>query len=296
MDTTVVEPQGPTPRFGRLESVRLLGRGVMGEAFEARDPTTKERFVVKRLKNIKGLVDLMRFAREADVMRKLHHPNIMPVVHVDLTAELPFFVMPFKEGRTLSQVRVTEGKLPLAVVCHVARDVCFALAEVHRVGIIHRDVKPANLFLEASGNTLLLDFGLAKVVQSTDGLTAVGTILGTPAYMPPEQCRGETVDSRCDVYALGSTIYELLTGENPFATRDSIESIRRQLEVMPRRLDAVLPHKIPEELGELVHRMLAKSAAHRPTAERCLETFAGLFRHLERERGASSRIQRAPPT
>ena len=296
MAATSVTPQGKSPtHIGRLEVVRALGRGLMGEVFEARDPASGHRFVVKRLRpQTRELVDLLRFKREAELMRRLEHPNIMPILHVETNAEPPFYVMPLREGRPVSQRLVESGCLPEVLVTRIGRDVCAALSEAHRRGIVHRDVKPANLLLEASGSTVLLDFGLAKTLEGTEALTAVGAILGTPAYMAPEQVRGDVSDARCDVYSLGVTLFELLIGQNPFWTPDVIETLRRQLQETPRRANALLPHKVSSELGELIHRMIAKETRHRPNAETCLETFAGLARRHERELSTPTRATIRP--
>jgi serine/threonine protein kinase len=293
--TEVVLPGSTMSLGNRLEVEGVLGRGMAGEVFKARDRETGQLYVVKRLRRqVARHLDLVRFVREANLMRRLRHPNLMPAVHVETQADPPFFLMPWREGRPVSQRLAEGGRLAPALVVRIARDACFGLAEAHRLGIVHRDVKPGNLFLEASGRTVVFDFGLAKDLRTGEGLTAAGSILGTPAYMAPEQCRGESVDERADVYSLGVTLFELLLGKNPFANPDLVETIRRQLEETPRRLDALIPHKVGPELGELIHRMIAKDPKHRPTSESCLETFAGVARHLEVEARASTRCVARP--
>ena len=285
-------------RFGDLTVVRLLGRGLMGEVFEAVNPRTNERFVVKTLRtHMRPLVDRKRFLREADVMRAIKHPNVMPIVRVNADADPPYYVMPFREGSTLQDRLAQRGRAPLTIVTRVARDVSFALSEIHRHGFVHRDIKPANLLIEASGRAVVLDFGLAKVLKDMDPgvpLTEVGAVLGTPAYMAPEQVRGESLDTRCDVYALGVVLIEMLLGVNPFHSDDVIETLRRQLENIPRRVDALMPHKVPTEMGELIHRMIQKDPKNRPSAGTCLETFAGLVRHQERNKSEPTRATVRP--
>lgn len=280
--TTLVMKRDATPEIPGLEVVRMLGRGATSEVFEARDPRFGTRFVVKRLRpQLKGVVDLIRFVREAEVLRRLKHPHIVPVLHFERDADPPYYVMPFREGRPVSAL-VADGPADPIQVARIARDACCGLAEAHRLKIVHRDVKPANLFLEANGRTVLLDFGLVKAVDATDGITKAGVILGTPATMSPEQCRAETVTPRSDVYSLGVTVMELVLGKNPFLANDLPTTIWRHMNDMPRRLDALLPNKVSEELGELVHRMIAKDPKNRPTSESCLETFAGIVRTHER--------------
>jgi len=267
----------------RLEQVRELGHGAVGDVFEARHKDTGKRYVVKRMRpEVRQVVDAARFRREAELMRVLCHPSLMPVVHIALDSNPPCYVMPYREGQTLD-ARLREGKLSQLAVACIGRDVAFGLAEVHRLGIIHRDIKPANLFLERSGQTVILDFGLAKDLRADGALTMAGTTLGTPAYMAPEQIRGDKVDGSADIYSLGVTLFELVTGRNPFAAEDAIETFRRQLEEPAPRLGTVRPHNVPEEMAEIVSRMLAKVPWHRPRIETCLEAFDGLARSLEQK-------------
>ncbi len=286
----------PTPKlplFAGLQTLRLLGRGMAGEVFETRDPQTGKRYVVKRFRpQVARSLDLVRFLREAELMRRLRHPNLMLVLHVE-AATPPYYVMPFREGVTLAD-RLRQGRISVSVAVRAARDACAGLAEAHRARIIHRDVKPANLFLEASGRTVLLDFGLAKDMTGKEALTAEGALLGTPAYMAPEQCRGEPTSSATDVYSLGVSFFELVLGKNPFATSDVVESLRRQLEEMPRRLDALVPARVRPELGELVHRMIAKNPAHRPSLATCLEAFDELGRRYESDARQATRCSARP--
>ena len=280
-------------RFGPLEGVRSLGRGLTGEVFEARNPAG-QRFVVKRLRpHLCGHVDVQRFLRESKIMLRLAHPNIMPVLRVESNAAPPFFVMPLVPGQAIAEVLAERGRLPVSLAARIAADVARGLAQAHAVGIVHRDVKPANLYLAASGNTLVFDFGLAKVTGD-ESLTATGSILGTPAYMAPEQIRGGSVDGRTDVYSLGVTIYELILGKNPFLAADMIETLRSQLEDMPRRLDALVPHKVPTELGELIHRMMAKDPDHCPSARACVETFGAFAQRQERAAAEPTRVSVRP--
>jgi serine/threonine-protein kinase len=269
-------------RLGSLEIVREIGSGATGNVFEAIAPTTGVHYVIKTLRpETRNTIELIRFNREARLMAGLRHPNLMPIVHVATTNDPPFYVMPLRPGETLL-AKTRDGPLSIAAVTRVARDVCYGLAEVHRHGIVHRDIKPANIMIEADGRAVLIDFGLAKVEGSGEAsVTAQGSLLGTPGYMSPEQCLGERVSDRSDVYSLGVTIMELLLGTNPFITPSLHLTIKRHLEVTPRRLDACLPGRVSEELGELVHRMIAKRPTQRPKAESCLEAFAGLTRQNE---------------
>ncbi len=292
--TRVEERPKSLAGFDGLETVRLLGRGMAGEVFEARDPLRGSRYVVKRFRpQAARHLDLVRFVREAELMRSLRHPNLMPVLQVHGAANPPYYVMPFREGATLVD-RLREGRLPVPVSVRIARDAALGLAEAHRLGIIHRDVKPGNLFLQSDGRCVVLDFGLAKDLRGDQALTAAGSIIGTPAYMAPEQCRGQAATAKVDVYSLAVTLIELIVGKNPFLGSDVVETLRRHLDETPRRLDALLPSRVPPELGELVHRMIAKDPAHRPSLDSCLETFQGLCRRYDNDARRSTRCTTRP--
>lgn len=265
-----------------LEIVRCLGRGAMGEVFLARDPRSADPFVIKRLSPGRpDAFDLPRFRREAEVMRRLRHPNIMPVLHVDATAHPPFFVMPFREGRTL-EAHLARGPLDSRLVAQVGRDVSFGLAEAHRFGIVHRDVKPSNVFLEANGRSVILDFGLAKTLAKiSEDFTATGVIVGTPDYMSPEQCRGERATEKSDIYSLGVTMLELLLGMNPFASDDILVTLARHIELVPAELAAAPDGTVPG-LWEVIRRMVDKDPGRRPSAESSVEALARVARQHAR--------------
>lgn len=287
---------GAPQTIGPLVVVRRLGGGAYGEVLEVRDPRTGERLALKRLRaGIEDAIDLERFRREAAIMQKLKHPNLMPVLHVELRAMPPYYLMPYRDGETL-ETRLRKGALPPPIVARIARDAAFGLAEAGRRGVVHRDLKPSNLFVEANGRTEVLDFGLAKsIADDVLALTKTGMIVGTPAYMSPEQCRGEPVTDRTDVYALGVTIAEMLLGKNPFEAPDIVQTLQRHLDAVPRRLDALMPHRVRPEFGEIVHRMLQKLPEHRPRMDSCLEAFAGIARSYERRVGTWPQ-KRPPPS
>jgi len=263
--------------LGPLEVVKRLGAGAAGQVYEARDPASGARYVVKALKKL-GPTELRRFKLEAELMAKLRHPNLMPVVRVNTEFDPPFYVMPLHEGITLAD-RMKSDPISIAFALAVGRDLAGGLAQAHAFGVIHRDVKPANVFLEnEDGRAVLLDFGLAKVPSSGEQITNKGCMLGTPAYMAPEQCMGESVSDRTDVYALGVCLVELLLGANPFRSPSLLHTVMLHVEATPRRLDALLPNRIPHELGELVARMIAKVPAHRPRASSVFEQLSAFHR------------------
>ena len=158
-----------------------------------------------------------RFEREAQVIAHLEHPRILPVHDFGHEGELFYLVMRLIEGDTLYQ-RLLDGALPVETAARFVAQVAEALDYAHEQGVIHRDLKPNNILIDAWDNLYLMDFGLAKMVASSSNLTETGAVLGTPAYMAPEQWRGAPVDARTDVYALGVILYEMIIGETPFET------------------------------------------------------------------------------
>ncbi len=282
--------------------VRELGRGMAGVVHEAVTPDGR-RVVLKALRphliHHPGLLE--RFRREALMMAEIRHPNVMPVLDVQAEARPPFYVMPWVEGRPLAALLAEGGPhLPIGRVLEVLRGVASALVEIHRQGLVHRDLKPENVLLVSGGGVVVFDFGLAKRTTTEGGadLTKEGQILGTPAYMAPEQLRSAGVDGRTDVYALGVLAAELLTGTNPFAHEDVVETCRRQLVLRPERLDQLLPSRVGRALGLLVAGMLSKQRAERPTAREVLAAVDRELAMLTRARGCatqpSARVAAAP--
>ena len=217
-------------RIGPYTVIELLGSGGMGEVYKAHDERLDRDIAVKFLSSrIAGdAASLDRFEREARAASALNHPNICTVHDVGENADRRYIVMELLEGQSLKD-RLTEGPLNTQELASVARQVCAALQAAHDRGIVHRDLKPANIFLTRTGHVKILDFGLAKrgtevsapgfpMVDNTSSLTltAVGTILGTLAYMSAEQAQGKNVDPRSDLFSLGVVLYEMATGRRPF--------------------------------------------------------------------------------
>jgi len=211
----------PGTRLGPYEISALIGVGGMGEVYRATDTTLKRQVAIKVLPYAfaADVERLARFHREAQVLASLNHPNIAQVYGLEEAAGVKALVMELVEGPTLAD-RIAQGRIPVEEVIQIARQIVDALEAAHEHGIIHRDLKPANVSVRLDGMVKVLDFGLAKALESdlssptitTPGLTETGRILGTAAYMSPEQARGQPVDKRADIWAFGCVLYEMLTG------------------------------------------------------------------------------------
>ena len=249
---------------GRFELGRAIGAGGMGTVHEALDRQTHTKVALKRLRS-KEAVDLERFAREATVLAQLSHPGIVRYVAHSAAGEDAWLAMEWLEGHTLAE-RLMREPLSIAEAIALARITAAALQAAHQRGIVHRDVKPANLFLEGGdpARTKVLDFGIARGVVGGHTLTGTGAAIGTPHYMSPEQARAErSVGARTDVYALGVVLFEALAGVRPFEGETPIAVLAKILLEEPPSLVTARPD-VPNALDALVRAMLAKDPAERP--------------------------------
>ncbi|WP_439623639.1 protein kinase domain-containing protein [Gemmata sp.] len=258
---------GRTPAFGPYVVVRELGSGGMGRVLEAHDPALGRRVAVKEIRPElaadPGARD--RFLREARAAAAVRHDHIVPVYHVGERDGAPFLVMPLLAGESLA-ARLDRGPLPPGDVARVGREAASGLAAAHAAGLVHRDVKPANLWLEdPDGRVLILDFGLARATDGGDALTRPGSVLGTPGYLAPEQANGLPVDGRADLFSLGATLYHAATGVRPFRGPTLTATLRAVGEHHPPPPREVNP-AVPAALSDLIVRLLAKSPADRPAS------------------------------
>jgi hypothetical protein len=207
-------------KIGKYELRGTLGRGAMGTVLDGWDPAIERRVAIKTVRLADAAADeeaadaLERFKREAQAAGRLSHANIVGVFDTGETDELAYIVMEFVEGRSLKQVLDAEKSLPPGDAADIMGQVLAGLEYSHRRGVVHRDIKPANIMLTNDGGVKIADFGIARLSSST--ATAVGSILGTPAYMPPEQFLGEPADARSDIFAAGAMLFHLLTGTRPY--------------------------------------------------------------------------------
>ncbi len=210
-----------------------------------------------------------RFEREAKLMAKLEHPHCVSIIDYGIHNAKPYVVMELVRGRDLCELLAELGRFDVTRAVDIMRQVLSALAHAHEQGIIHRDIKPANIMVTPKAplglHVRILDFGLARLLESSAS-TSRGLAVGTPSYMAPEQCRGEELDARVDVYSCGVVLFEMLTGRKPFVARDPIEIVKKHIEEMPPRLGEVAPGNYGA-LEDVVARALSKQPDDRfPTA------------------------------
>jgi len=265
-------------KLGPYEITAKLGEGGMGEVYRATDTKLERQVAIKVLPAafVEDKERLARFEREAKLLAQLNHPNIAHIYGMETSGEAHALVMELVEGPTLAE-RLESGPLPPDESLSLARQIADALEEAHEKGIIHRDLKPQNIKASIAGKVKVLDFGLAKAMDSGSGFasaadladsptvtfggTREGVILGTAAYMAPEQARGGPVDKRADIWAFGVVLYEMLSGRKLFAEGSVVDTLSS---VMRKPIDlAALPSGVPQRLRELVGRCLDRDPKRR---------------------------------
>src|ERR1051325_5672270 len=285
---------GPGARVGPYEIVSAIGAGGMGEVYRAHDSKLGRDVAIKVLPSTftNDPDRLARFAREAQVLASLNHPHIAAIYHLDESADGPAIVMELVEGETLAD-RLPRGAMPIDEALPIATQIAEALEAAHEQGIVHRDLKPANIKLAPNGSAKVLDFGLAKLndpnvssvsndpnvrnalsmsptITSPAVMTGAGVLLGTAAYMAPEQAKGKTADKRSDIWAFGCVLFEKLTGTRAFDGGDVAETLGAVLRSEPdwRRLPSELPAAI---------RVLMQSCLQRDPKRRVSDISTALF-------------------
>lgn len=277
----------PAPQLPGYEILHEIARGGMGVIYKARQTSLSRVVAVKMI--LQGQLasgrDRRRFMLEAAAAAKLKHPHIVVIHEVGEHAGEPFFTMEYIEGESLSSV-LRRGRPADKVAARYVQQAAQAVQFAHDHGVLHRDIKPSNILIDASGAARVTDFGLAKNVADNqsdgagDQLTVTGQLLGTPAYMAPEQIRGphSAVGAACDVYGLGAVLYELITGEPPFRGATNVETLIDVLDAepqLPRRINA----DVPRELETIAMKCLEKDPANRyPTAQAVVDD---IQRYLE---------------
>jgi serine/threonine protein kinase len=263
----------PGTTIGKFEIIERIGAGGMGEVFRATDTSLGRQVALKSLPA--SFADdphrLARFEQEARTLAALNHPNIGSIHGIERTDDTSFLELELVEGETLSKT-LEAGPLPVKRALEIALEIANALEAAHEKGVVHRDLKPGNIMLTPEGSVKVLDFGLAKIVTGPSrsaapaeafatAMTLEGQLLGTPAYMSPEQARGAAVDAQSDIWAFGCVLYELLTGFSTFARPTPAETLGRVFEREPE-LD-LLPPDAPQPIRRLIRRCLAKDKRDR---------------------------------
>src|SRR5436309_15113603 len=250
--------------LGEYEVLAELGRGGMATVYLAHDLALDRKVAIKVLAPAlllmgEGMVE--RFKREARTAAALTHPHIIPIYTVKEADRVLYFVMKYVQGRPLDAIIRDVGPLPLRLARAILAQVADALGYAHRHGVIHRDIKSANIMLDEEGWAVVTDFGIAKVVQA-EGLTVTGVTVGTPTYMSPEQCETREVTGASDQYSLGIVAYEMLTGRLPFQADSTMAVMYAHFNERPRPVTE-LRADCPANLAAAVMRMLAKDPAGR---------------------------------
>ena len=303
-------PLAAGTRLGAYEITGPIGAGGMGEVYRADDARLRRTVAIKILPAHLATPDrLERFQQEARAASTLNHPNILTIHDVGRDGDTAWFAMEFVDGQTLRDI-LSAGPIPLKRALDFARQIADGLAKAHTAGVVHRDLKPENVMVTGDGLAKIVDFGIAKARTGAASVpgdaestmtamagTSPGVVLGTIAYMSPEQARGRQVDYRADQFALGLLIYELVTRTRPFERPTTAQSIAATIEAEPAQIDALNPD-VPPRLADIVTRLLAKDPAERYDSTRDLardlgSVLDGLARRTAAD-GTPSVDKRAP--
>jgi serine/threonine protein kinase/Tfp pilus assembly protein PilF len=260
--TPMKEIDRGTVLSSRYEIIELLGRGGMGNVYRVVDKKINEEIALKFL-NLAIADEKMieRFKNELKLARKISHKNICRMYDLGDLDGIPYITMEYVTGEDLRSMIKMTGQLSVGRALSIAMQVCEGLAEAHRLGVVHRDLKPRNIMIDKEGNARIMDFGIARSIK-VKGITRVGSIIGTPEYMSPEQVKGEKVDRRSDIYSLGIILFEMMTGQVPFEGDTSLSiALKHEKEIPPdpREFNA----QIPKELSRVILRCLEKDKERR---------------------------------
>lgn len=279
----ITDSQPMPKKLGKYEISKRLGRGGMGVVWKAVDPDLHRTVAIKVLSPelAHSSVARRRFRREAQAVAAISHPNVLTIHSVEAEGETPYIVMEFVDGESLREYVDQQGTLPPLEVVRLGTQIAMGLAAAHANGVIHRDVKPANVMLHKEATRLrLMDFGLARVAFDNVDLTSHDHCVGTPAYMAPEQVRGQEIDGRADLFSLGCVLYYMMTGISPFQGKSPAETIHRILAVDPPPLDQAVTGAAPV-LAEIIDKLLKKDPNERyQSAQEVADIFKTLLTQL----------------
>ncbi len=251
---------------GKYRITELLAFGSTSKIYKARHEYLHIDIVVKVLQQVyrTDKRQVARFQQEAKLASSLIHPNIVKIFDCGVEPD-PYIAMEYVDGKTLAVVIKESGALPSTTAFAIFHKICDGMQAAHELGLIHRDLKPSNIMIMQNSYDLrIIDFGIARSLYNDDRYTRTGETLGSPPYMSPEQCRGEELDARSDIYSLGCLMYEVLTDERPFAGKNAVESIFKQIETEAPPLKKICPNQcFPQGTNHFLNRCLAKNPAQR---------------------------------
>jgi WD40 repeat protein len=288
---------GSLGRLGHYEVIEMVGRGGMGLVLKAFDPTLQRVVAIKVVaaQLASNASARKRFVREAQAAAAVRNEHVIDIHAVEGDSERPFLVMEYVSGMSLQERLERTGPLAVKEVLRIGIQTAAGLAAAHAQGLVHRDVKPANILLENGVERVkLTDFGLARAVDDAS-LTQSGVVAGTPQYMAPEQARGEAVDHRADLFSLGSVLYALCAGHAPFRASGTLAVLKRVCEDTPRHIQEINPD-VPDWLAAIIARLHAKGPAERfQSAAEVAEVLSKHLAHLQ-QAGGEWRVTSGPPT
>jgi len=246
-------------KLGKYEILRELGRGAMGVVYEAFDPSLERTVALKtirrdQLEGAEAADAIARFEREAKAAGRLNHPNIVSVYDFGDDNNTTYIAMEFVHGRELKSFFGKDERFPMPEIARIMGQLLDALEYSHNYGVVHRDIKPANIIIQLNGQVKVADFGIARIESSQ--YTQAGTVLGTPAYMSPEQFMGQTVDRRSDIFSAGVVLYQFLTGERPFS--GAATTIMHKVLSVDPPAPSMLNVQTPKPFDEVISKAMAK--------------------------------------
>jgi serine/threonine protein kinase len=273
----------------------------MGVVFQAEDPDLRRMVALKVMRPTLAASSEFhrRFLREARLAAAIEHEHIVTVYQVGEDHGVPYLAMQLLRGKTLDdRLSRAGGRLPLPEVLRIGREIAEGLAAAHARGLVHRDIKPANVWLEEErGRVRIVDFGLARGSEPDAQFTHAGSVIGTPAYMAPEQAGGKAVDARCDLFSLGAVLYRCATGKSPFGDQDTLAILSALATQTPAPPHRIVP-SLPRMFSGLVMRLLAKDPADRPqSAREVVQAIQALERgETGEEPAAKPAVEAGPPS